>query len=184
MRQNTNQLTITPCNRVLPQKLTGPQLLKKFPAFYVTRRFIAVSTSSRHLSLSWAREIQPPHPTSWRSILILSSHLRIGLPNGLFPSGLPTIILYAHFLSLIRATYPAHLIVFDFITQIIPGEQYRSLSCPLRSLLPSPVTASVLAPNIFLSTIFSDTLILCPFLNERHQVSHPYKRGNITVMYV
>jgi hypothetical protein len=24
---------------------------------------------------------QPP-PTSWRSILILSSHLRLGLPNG------------------------------------------------------------------------------------------------------
>ena len=29
----------------------------------------------------------PPHPTFWRTILILSSHLRLGLPNGLFPSG-------------------------------------------------------------------------------------------------
>jgi hypothetical protein len=29
----------------------------------------------------------PPHPTSWRSILILSSHLRLCLPSGLFPSG-------------------------------------------------------------------------------------------------
>jgi len=27
------------------------------------------------------------HLTPWRSILILSSHLRLGLPNGLFPSG-------------------------------------------------------------------------------------------------
>ena len=26
-----------------------------------------------------------PHPTSWRSILILSTHLRLGLPSGLFP---------------------------------------------------------------------------------------------------
>ena len=31
----------------------------------------------------------PPHPTSRRSILKLSSHLRLGLPNGLFPSGFP-----------------------------------------------------------------------------------------------
>ena len=31
----------------------------------------------------------PPHSTSWRSILILSSHLRLGLPSGLFPSCYP-----------------------------------------------------------------------------------------------
>jgi hypothetical protein len=47
----------------------------KFPAFYWTRRFITAFTSARHLSLSWASPIQsiPPHPTSWRSILILLS---------------------------------------------------------------------------------------------------------------
>ena len=39
----------------------------------------------RHLSLSWASPFQSiyPHPTSWRSILILSTHLRLGLPSGL-----------------------------------------------------------------------------------------------------
>jgi len=31
-----------------------------------------------------------PHPTSWKYILILSSHLRLGLPGGLFPSGFST----------------------------------------------------------------------------------------------
>ena len=36
-----------------------------------------ILTSVRHLSLSWASPIQSiyPHPTSWRSILILSTHL-------------------------------------------------------------------------------------------------------------
>ena len=83
---------LTPWCRVLLEKLTGLQLVKKFPAFHGTRRFFTVLTSVRHLSLSWARPIQStyPHPTSWRSILILSTHLRLGLPSGLFPSGFPT----------------------------------------------------------------------------------------------
>jgi hypothetical protein len=84
--------SLTPCSRVPLEKPTDLQLVKKFPAFYVTRRFIAAFKSARHLSLSWASLIQsiPPHPTSWRSILILSSHLRLGLPSGLFLSGFPT----------------------------------------------------------------------------------------------
>ena len=80
---------LTPWCRVLLEKPTGLQLVKKFPAFHGTRRFITALTSFRHLSLSWASPIQSiyPHPTSWRSILILSTHLRLGLPSGLLPSG-------------------------------------------------------------------------------------------------
>ena len=83
--------SLTPWCRVLEQ-LTGLQLVKKFPAFHETRRFITSLTSVRHLSLSWASPIQStcPHPTSCRSILILSSHLRLGLPSGLFPYWFPT----------------------------------------------------------------------------------------------
>jgi hypothetical protein len=47
------------------------------------------------------------------------------------------------------------------ITRIIFGDQYRSLSSPLFSLLHSPVTPSLLDPNIPLSTLFSNTLSLC-----------------------
>ena len=52
----------TPWCRVLLEKLTGLQLVKKFPAFCGTRRFITVLTSVRHLSLSWANPIQSTYP--------------------------------------------------------------------------------------------------------------------------
>jgi len=82
--------------RVLLEKPTGLQLVKKFPAFHGTRRSITTLTSVRHLSLSWTSPIQSiyPHPTSWRSVLILSTHLRLGLPSGLLPSGFPSKTLY------------------------------------------------------------------------------------------
>jgi len=79
---------LTPWCRVLLEKLTGLQLVKKFPTFYGTRRFITALKTVRHLSLSWASPIQSiyPHPTSWRSILILSTHLRVGTFRGLPPN--------------------------------------------------------------------------------------------------
>ena len=129
-----------------------------FPAFYGTRRFITALTSVRHLSLSWASPIQStyPHPTSWRSILILYTHLRLGLPSCLFPSGFPTKTPYTPLSSPIRSTCPAHLILLDFITRTKLGEEYRSFSSPLCNLLHSPVTSSLLGPNILLNTIFSN----------------------------
>ena len=60
----------TPWRRFLLEKLTGSQLVKKFPAFYGTWRFITAFTCARHLSLSWASSIQsiphiplPEHPS-------------------------------------------------------------------------------------------------------------------------
>jgi hypothetical protein len=43
---------------------------------------------------------------------------------------------------------PAHLILLQFTTRTIFGEQYRSLSSSLCSFRHSPVTSSLLAPNI------------------------------------
>ena len=92
----TTNTILTPWTRVLLENLTGSQLVKKFSAFYWTWRFITTFTSAIHLSLSGASSIQSmtPHPTSWRSILLLSSQPRLGLPSGLFPSSFPTKTLY------------------------------------------------------------------------------------------
>ena len=96
-------------------------------------------------------------------------------PHGLFLSGFPTKTLCTTLLSSMRAICPAHLILLDFITRTILGEQYRSLSSSLCNFLHSPVTPSLLGPNILLNTLFSNALSLCSSLNVSDQVSHPYK---------
>jgi len=123
---------LTSWRRILFVNLIVSHLVKTFPVLNGTRRFITACTSARHLSLSWARSIQsiPSHLNSWRSILILSSWLRLCLPSRLFPSGCPTKTPYRPLLP-IRATCPAHLIILDVITRTILGEQYRPLSSSL-----------------------------------------------------
>ena len=69
-------------------------------------------------------------------------------------------------------TCPAHLILLDFITRTILDEEHRSFSSSLCSLLHSPVTSSLLGPNILLNTIFSNTLSFLSSLNVSDQVSY------------
>jgi hypothetical protein len=71
-------------------------------------------------------QIEPVHttPSYLRSILILPTHLRLGVPSGLFPSGFCTNILHVFRFSPIRATFPAHLSLLDLIILITLGEEY------------------------------------------------------------
>ena len=135
--------------------------------------------------LSQLDPVHIPHHTSCRSILTESSHLRLGLPSGLFPSGFPTKTLNTPLLSPKRVTFTAHLILLDFITRKILGEQYISLSSSLRSFLHSLATSSLLGQNILLRTVLSNTLSLHSSVNVSDQVSHPYKTtGKIIVLYI
>jgi len=105
--------------------------IKRFSASWRILRFLWNPkvyyriTSARNPSLSWAVSIQsiPPHATSWRYILLLSSYVRLGLPSGPFPAGFPTETPYIYLLSLIGATCLTHLILLDFITKTRMGVQ-------------------------------------------------------------
>ena len=102
---------LTPRSRVLLEKLTSSQPVKKFPAFYGTRRFITAFTRARYCPYPEPARSSPCPSTSrfLKYILILSSHLCLGLPSGLFPSLFPTKSLYAPLISPIRGTCPAPL---------------------------------------------------------------------------
>jgi len=53
---------LTPCSRFPLEKLTGFQLIKKFSAFYATRKFISAVTRARQLPiLSQLDPFHTPH---------------------------------------------------------------------------------------------------------------------------
>jgi len=121
-----------------------PQLVKKFLALNRTRRLITVNTTVRYLSLSAAGRF---HPTSFSPILILSSHLCVGLQICLFPSGIHTKTCM-HFLPR-RATCPVY-----FIFSICIMNYLTVNSSPFSRYVGPPPPSGL---HISLSTPFSNT---------------------------
>ena len=87
---------IIPCNRVVLEKLTVPQLVKKFPVFNETRKFVT--------TITWTTTFIYPEPdkSTPRPILLSEDQflefffpLSLGFPSGLFPASFPTKPLYA-----------------------------------------------------------------------------------------
>ena len=162
---------------VLLDKLTSSRLLKKFTEIYGTRR--SLLHSQVPITCPCLGQIKPVHTLTSHFLKI---HLNIILSSApssskwslslRFPHQNP---LYTPVLSPTLDTCPAHLILLDFITRTILGEEYRSLCSSLCSFLHSPLPSSLLSPNILRSTLFSNTLNVRSSLNVCNQVSHPYK---------
>jgi len=125
-----------------------------------------------HLSLSSASSTQsiPPHPTSWRSILVLFSHLLLCLPSGFFPQVSPPkpcihlSSFHTRYMPLPSYSLFYHPHNIGWAVQIIQLliMQFPLLPCYLVPLRPS--------------TLFSNTLCLPSSLNVSDQILHPWKQ--------
>jgi hypothetical protein len=100
-------------SRICLQKLVVAHMLNDFPTFYRARMLIVVFKRSRHWTLSWISSVQfkISHLFSSGSILIsFSHHLRLGLTNGLFPSGFLTKMLYEFLINISSFLVPYFLL--------------------------------------------------------------------------
>ena len=89
-------------------------LVKMFPIVYWTQKFITVSTRPHNWPIPWAgKQSLQTTLLFLQDILILSSHLYLCLPSGLFPSGFPTKTLYIFLFYSMCATCSTHFIFLD-----------------------------------------------------------------------
>jgi hypothetical protein len=88
---SVDKITTSSRSWVLLEEPPIVQLLKNFPIFYGTRRFINVFTRALHWSLSWEDQSSAYHPNISKTHLILSTHLLLGLLSGSFLLAFPPI---------------------------------------------------------------------------------------------
>ena len=89
---------------------------------YETRRFYAAFTSALQVESTQFLVLITIYLIF---ILILSSHLHLGVPKGLLPVGLPVKVLKELLSFSILPTRPSHLNLLDLIILNILGEWYK-----------------------------------------------------------
>jgi hypothetical protein len=137
------------CSRILLEKRASFQLVNKFPAFYGTRRFITEFICSPHLSLSWsAQRSKLPHiplpefPFKHYAPIYALVFQMVSFPQ--VPQSKPC----KHLSSPIRATCPTYLIILDFITRTIFGEQYSPFTSSLCTTVPCSLYFLCHSPSV------------------------------------
>lgn len=144
----------TTCSRALLQKL-AVSASQEILRIYCTIKFVTVATTAHRLNLFSAGWIQfTSHTVSWRSFLILSCHLRLGVQS--FLAEIPYLHSPSQYLVTGRSDEALHYTIFS------------SATLPATSTLTRPDIGLLLAPNSRTSSAV--VFLMWQFHNHTKQV--------------
>lgn len=183
---NVFDLGLTAWSRVFLEKLSS-SASHVIPAFYGTGRFNTVFTKTRNSFRSWDMSTQSALSLLiyLGSILMLSTHLFLGLRSVIFPSRFPTKTSIRMSLLPTRVTCPVSLIVLDLLTRTMFVEGYKTRSSSICNFLQSPIASFDLGSNTFFlsarsSNILNMSLSYC--VKSFHTQTHIYKTADIIIV--
>jgi hypothetical protein len=130
--------------KVLLEKLTGPQLVKKFPGLSVSRGFINSFPRARHLSIFWARLTHSMNPFHFlkNCFNIMLTYMPESSKSSPAP-GHPTKILNAPLLSLYVPHAPSisFFLIFFPTWYLVRSTDYKALRYEVFSILLLPLSS-------------------------------------------